>query len=155
MILATSHSPYMADHFSPVLPQMVLADFIDAQIADAKAKDVLFSLHLKATMMKVSDPILFGHAVKAYFGSVFDGHAATLAKLGVNPNDGMGNLESRIASLPDSERAAIEADIKKAMADGPALAMVDSLTLRGVPSSRFKPGFDQIVTRQRTRRALV
>ncbi|MGE0878028.1 MAG: NADP-dependent isocitrate dehydrogenase [Acidimicrobiia bacterium] len=111
--------------------------FLAEQVAAAKADGILFSVHLKATMMKVSDPILFGHAVKAYFGSVFDAHADTLAKLGVNPNDGMGNFQSRIAALPEAERAAIEADVAKAMADGPALAMVDSakgITNLHVPS---------------------
>ncbi len=111
--------------------------FLAEQIADAKAQDVLFSVHLKATMMKVSDPIIFGHAVKAYFSSVFDTHAAEFDRIGVNPNDGVAALESRIAGLPDAERTAIEAEIASALAEGPALAMVDSdkgITNLHVPS---------------------
>jgi isocitrate dehydrogenase len=98
---------------------------------------VLFSVHLKATMMKVSDPIIFGHAVRAYFGDVFTKHAATFDALGVSANDGMGDLLNRISSLPAAEREAIEADIATAIAAGPALAMVDSdkgITNLHVPS---------------------
>ncbi|MFN8120844.1 MAG: NADP-dependent isocitrate dehydrogenase [Thermoleophilia bacterium] len=114
-----------------------LEEFLAEQMASAKADDVLFSVHLKATMMKVSDPILFGHAVKTYFSSVFDAHAAELEAIGVNPNDGVAALESRIAALPEGERAAIQAEIAAALAAGPALAMVDSdkgITNLHVPS---------------------
>ena len=114
-----------------------LTAFLADQVADAKAAGVLFSVHLKATMMKVSDPIIFGHAVRAYFGDVFTKHAATFDALGVSANDGMGDLLNRIASLPAAERSAIEADIAAAIADGPALAMVDSdkgITNLHVPS---------------------
>ena len=111
--------------------------FLAEQIADAQAKDVLFSLHLKATMMKVSDPILFGHAVKTYFADVFAKHADTFERIGVNANDGMADVLTRVATLPDAERAAIEADIEAARASSAALAMVDSdrgITNLHVPS---------------------
>jgi isocitrate dehydrogenase len=111
--------------------------FLGEQLADAKAKDVLFSIHLKATMMKVSDPIIFGHAVKAYFADVFAKHADSFDRLGVNANDGMADVLNRVATLPIAERAAVEADIATALASGPALAMVDSdrgITNLHVPS---------------------
>ncbi|HEX5588119.1 MAG TPA: NADP-dependent isocitrate dehydrogenase, partial [Acidimicrobiia bacterium] len=111
--------------------------FLAAQMADAKANDVLFSIHLKATMMKVSDPILFGHAVKTYFADVFAKHADVFDRIGVNANDGMADVLTRVAALPDAERAAIEADVQTALATGPALAMVDSdrgITNLHVPS---------------------
>jgi isocitrate dehydrogenase len=114
-----------------------LDTFLNDQVEAAKAEDLLFSLHLKATMMKVSDPIMFGHAVRVYFRSVFLEHAAVLEELGVNPNNGMAALETAIAGLPDEERAAIEATIQAAYAAGPALAMVDSdkgITNLHVPS---------------------
>jgi isocitrate dehydrogenase len=106
--------------------RQALLDFLEREIADAKERGVLFSLHLKATMMKVSDPIIFGHAVRTYFSGVFDNHGDTLARLGVSPNHGMASLVSAIAELPDDEREAIEADIQAAYDDGPDLAMVDS-----------------------------
>jgi len=111
--------------------------FLAGQMADAKAADVLFSIHLKATMMKVSDPILFGHAVKTYFADVFAKHADTFDRIGVNANDGMADVLTRVATLPDTERAAVEADVAAALASGPALAMVDSdkgITNLHVPS---------------------
>jgi isocitrate dehydrogenase len=114
-----------------------LDTFLAAQMADAKAEDVLFSLHLKATMMKVSDPILFGHAVKTYFADVFAKYADTFDRIGVNANDGMADLLTRVAALPEAERAAILADIDAALSSGPALAMVDSdrgITNLHVPS---------------------
>ena len=114
-----------------------LRTFLAAELADAKAKGVLFSIHLKATMMKVSDPILFGHAVSILLADVFDKHGATLDKLGVNPNSGIGALEKALADLPEGERAAIEADIGAAMAAQPPLYMVDSdrgITNLHVPS---------------------
>jgi isocitrate dehydrogenase len=120
-----------------VMSVSALTAFLAEQVADAKAAGVLFSVHLKATMMKVSDPIIFGHAVRAYFGDVFTKHAATFDALGVSANDGMGDLLNRIASLPAAEREAIEADIAAAIAAGPALAMVDSdkgITNLHVPS---------------------
>ncbi|HPF14586.1 MAG TPA: NADP-dependent isocitrate dehydrogenase, partial [Planctomycetota bacterium] len=114
-----------------------LQAFLVEQMQDAKAKDLLFSIHLKATMMKVSDPILFGYAVKAFFGTVLDKHAATFERLGVDVNNGFGDVLARIAELPIAERAAIEADIQAALQSGPALAMVDSdrgITNLHVPS---------------------
>ncbi len=103
-----------------------LKAFLEAQVADARAKGVLFSVHLKATMMKVSDPIIFGYAVRAYFKPVFERHAAALAKAGVDVNNGFADLVAKIASLPDADRAAIEADIKAVYEHGPVVAMVDS-----------------------------
>jgi isocitrate dehydrogenase len=103
-----------------------LRKFYAAEIEDAKAKGLLLSLHLKATMMKVSDPILFGHAVHVFFEDVFAKHAAALEEAGVNPNLGLGDLYQKIQSLPDAKREEIEADIKAVYAKRPALAMVDS-----------------------------
>ncbi|MBI1302917.1 MAG: NADP-dependent isocitrate dehydrogenase [Phycisphaera sp.] len=119
------------------LSRKALVSFLESTVADAKAKGVLWSIHLKATMMKVSDPIIFGHAVKAFFKPVFEKHAAALAKAGVDVNNGFGDLVAKIASLPEAERAAIEADIKAVLANGPAIAMVDSdkgITNLHVPS---------------------
>jgi isocitrate dehydrogenase len=103
-----------------------LRDFYRRQIDDARANGQLLSVHLKATMMKVSDPILFGHAVRVFFNDVFENHAAALRDAGVNPNLGLGDLYAKIQSLPEASRAAIEADIKATYAARPALAMVDS-----------------------------
>jgi isocitrate dehydrogenase len=114
-----------------------LRDFFAKQIADAKAKGLLLSLHLKATMMKVSDPIMFGHAVEVFFQDVFSKHAETLKQLGVEPNNGIGDLYAKIQSLPEAERAAIEADLKAVYESRPELAMVDSskgITNLHVPS---------------------
>ncbi|CAE8699591.1 unnamed protein product [Polarella glacialis] len=103
-----------------------LRAFYDREIEDARAKDVLFSLHLKATMMKISDPIMFGHCVKVYFKDVFVKYADTFAKLGVDANNGLGDVESKIASLPEAERKAIQDDIKATYAKQGKMAMVDS-----------------------------
>ncbi len=111
---------------STVMRAEALNHFLVDQLAAAKAAGVLFSVHLKATMMKISDPLIFGHVVMAYFGDVYRRHADTFARLGVEPFLGIGDLEARIAELPDEERAIIEADIEAALADGPDLAMVDS-----------------------------
>src|SRR5262245_56966191 len=89
-----------------------LVDFFTQSIGDANARGVLLSLHLKATMMKVSDPIMFGHGVTAYYKDLFDKHAATFATLGVDPDNGIGDVYKKIQSLPDGHAAAIEADIK-------------------------------------------
>lgn len=120
-----------------VMSKAALRDFLAAEIADAKAQGVLFSVHLKATMMKVSDPIMFGHVVTVFFKDVFEKHAETLAKLGVDVNNGFGDLLSKIQQLPDAERAAIEADIQAVYASQPGLAMVNSdkgITNLNVPS---------------------
>ena len=114
-----------------------LLAFLREQVADAKALGVLFSLHMKATMMKVSDPIVFGHAVRVFFAGVFEKHGATFEELGANPNDGFGEIVARIKSLPTDTRAEIEADIQAAYENGPALAMVNSdkgITNLHVPS---------------------
>jgi len=103
-----------------------LRKFYADQIDDAKATGVLLSLHLKATMMKVSDPIMFGHAVTVFYKDVFEKHAATIKELGVNVNNGLGDLYAKIKNLPDAKRAEIEADIQAVYATRPALAMVDS-----------------------------
>lgn len=120
-----------------VMSISALRAFLAEQVADAKAKGVLFSVHLKATMMKVSDPILFGHVVTVFFKELFDKHAATFARIGVDVNNGFGDLLAKIALLPDAERAVIEADIAAAYANGPAIAMVNSdkgITNLHVPS---------------------
>jgi isocitrate dehydrogenase len=119
------------------MSKAALLKFLDAQVADARASGALFSLHMKATMMKVSDPIIFGHAVRSFFKPVFEKHAATLARLGVDPNNGFGDLVAKIATLPEAERAAMQADIDATLAAGPAIAMVDSdrgITNLHVPS---------------------
>lgn len=120
-----------------ILSKKALAAFIETQIARAKADGVLFSVHLKATMMKVSDPIIFGHVVRVFFKKLLEKHAATFARLGVDLNNGFGDLVSKIRTLPEPERALIEADIAAAYAEGPALAMVNSdkgITNLHVPS---------------------
>lgn len=109
-----------------VMHVKALRSFFEEQMAEAGRSGVLLSLHLKATMMKVSDPVMFGHAVTVYFKDVFEKHAATFARLGVNANNGLGDVYAKIRSLPDDERAAIEADIQATYATRPALAMVDS-----------------------------
>ncbi len=103
-----------------------LRRFIEEQIEDARKQGVLFSVHLKATMMKVSDPVMFGHFVTVFFKDVFEKHAAALKQAGVNPNLGLGDLYKKIEALPADQRAAIEADIKATYAKRPPLAMVDS-----------------------------
>ncbi|MGI2216740.1 NADP-dependent isocitrate dehydrogenase [Shewanella baltica] len=120
-----------------VLSKKALVSFYEREIENAKAEDVLLSLHLKATMMKVSDPIMFGHAVKVFFKPVFDKHAALFAELGVDVNNGFGDVYTKIATLPADSRAEVEADIAAVYAARPALAMVDSdkgITNLHVPS---------------------
>ena len=120
-----------------VMRRAALDEFLAAQIAEAKRQGVLFSVHLKATMMRVSDPIIFGHAVRAYFADVFTEHGDALRSAGVNPNDGMAALLKAIEALPDDRRAAVQEAIDAAYANGPALAMVDSdrgITNLHVPS---------------------
>ncbi len=109
-----------------VMNVRALRAFYEKQIEDAKAEGVLLSLHLKATMMKVSDPVMFGHAVTVFFKDVFEKHAATFKQLGVNPSNGLGDVYAKIATLPADKKAEIEADIKAVYAKRPALAMVDS-----------------------------
>ena len=114
-----------------------LRDFFATEIDAAKNEEVLLSLHLKATMMKVSDPIMFGHAVTVYYREVFDKHADLFAEIGVEANNGIGDVYAKIADLPDKQREQIEADIQAVYTDRPALAMVNSdkgITNLHVPS---------------------
>jgi isocitrate dehydrogenase len=120
-----------------VMNRNALRSFLAAQVEDAKKSGVLFSLHLKATMMKVSDPIMFGHAVTVFFSDLFEKHADTFQTLGVNQNNGFGDVIAKIASLPADQRTAIESDIQACLSAGPALAMVNSdkgITNLHVPS---------------------
>jgi isocitrate dehydrogenase len=122
---------------STVMNKKALVSFLDKEIKDAKEQNVLFSLHMKATMMKVSDPIIFGHAVKVYFKNVFEKHSNVLDELGVDVNNGLGNLLSKLNELTEDKKSEIEADILKAYTDGPGIAMVDSdkgITNLHVPS---------------------
>lgn len=119
------------------LSQKALITFLSEQIAEAKTQGVLFSLHLKATMMKVSDPIIFGHAVHVFFQELFDKHADTFESLGVEVNNGFGDVIARIQSLPNDQRTEIEKDIQDVFKNNPAVAMVDSdrgITNLHVPS---------------------
>ncbi len=120
-----------------VMSKWALVAFFEDQIARAKKEGILFSLHLKATMMKVSDPIIFGLAVRVFFDSVFSKHSELFVKLGIDLKNGFGDLVAKIQTLPADQRAGIEADIAAAYASGPALAMVNSdqgITNLHVPS---------------------
>ena len=120
-----------------VMSVKALRAFYDREIAAAKADDILLSLHVKATMMKISDPILFGHAVTVYYQDVFVKYAATFDRLGVNPNNGIGDVYAKIQSLPEGERNAIESDLQAVYTSRPQLAMVNSdkgITNLHVPS---------------------
>ncbi|WP_299117973.1 NADP-dependent isocitrate dehydrogenase [uncultured Winogradskyella sp.] len=119
------------------MSQKALISFLEAQVKDAKENNVLFSLHMKATMMKVSDPIIFGHAVRAYFKPLFEKHADTFEEIGVDVNNGFGNLIEKLEEVSDAKRQEIETDIKSAFENGPDLAMVNSekgITNLHVPS---------------------
>ena len=121
-----------------VMSCTALREFLAAAIDDAKANDVLLSIHMKATMMKVSDPIIFGHMVSVYYADVFAKHADTFDKLGVDPNNGIGDVYSKIEELPADQQAAIKADIEAVYETRPKLAMVDSdkgITNLHVPSN--------------------
>ncbi|MEJ1113310.1 NADP-dependent isocitrate dehydrogenase [Paenarthrobacter sp. CCNWLY172] len=120
-----------------VLRADALDEFLKAQVARAKEEGVLFSAHLKATMMKVSDPIIFGHVVKAYFSELFDTYGKQLAAAGISPNNGLAAILSGLEDLPEDVREGVKAAITKGLEDGPALAMVDSdkgITSLHVPS---------------------
>lgn len=122
---------------STMMRSQALREFYATAIDEAKAQGVLFSLHVKATMMKVSDPILFGHAVTVFFKDVFAKYADVFEELGVDPNNGLGDVYAKIQQLPDEQRAAIEADIQATYAERPELAMVNSdrgITNLHVPS---------------------
>ena len=119
------------------LSQSLLRDFLEKQIDDAKEKEILFSVHLKATMMKVSDPIIFGNVVYVFFKDVFEKHKDTFEKLGINPNNGLGALYEKIKTLSEGKRKEIESDIKSTYEKRPRLAMVNSekgITNLHVPS---------------------
>ncbi len=122
---------------STFMSAQALRDFLAGEIAASKAAGILFSLHMKATMMKVSDPIIFGHAVSVFFKDVFDKHAALIAELGVDVKNGFGDLYAKIESLPADKKTEIEADIAAVYASAPDIAMVDSdkgITNLHVPS---------------------
>ncbi len=120
-----------------VMSRKALREFIAAAIDDASKQDVLFSLHLKATMMKVSDPIIFGHVVSVFFQDVFEKHAAALEEAGVEVNNGLGDLYAKLDKLPSDQQAAIQADLEAVYQQRPKMAMVDSdrgITNLHVPS---------------------
>jgi len=120
-----------------VMSKSALVSFFDKEISLAKEQNVLLSLHMKATMMKVSDPVIFGHAVEVFYQSVFAKHADTFAKIGVDVKNGLGDVYAKIASLPEQQRAEIEADIQAVYTTRPDMAMVDSdrgITNLHVPS---------------------
>ena len=119
------------------MSKAALLNFLAKEIKDAKTQDVLLSIHMKATMMKVSDPIIFGHAVRTFFKSVFDKYANTFEEIGVDANNGFGDILDNLEDLPEAKRKEIEADIKSAFENGPDLAMVNSdkgITNLHVPS---------------------
>ncbi|SER33090.1 NADP-dependent isocitrate dehydrogenase [Arthrobacter sp. OV608] len=120
-----------------VMRAAALDEFLQAQVARAKEEGVLFSAHLKATMMKVSDPIIFGHVVKAYFSELFETYGKQLAAAGISPNNGLAAILSSLEDLPEDVREGVQSLIKKGLDEGPALAMVDSdkgITTLNVPS---------------------
>jgi len=122
---------------SSVMCKNKLRKFIEEQIEDAKEKDILFSVHMKATMMKVSDPIIFGHVVSVFFKETFEKHASTFTELGISPNNGLGDLYAKIQNLPEEKRKEIENDINECYEIRPKLAMVNSdkgITNLHVPS---------------------
>tara|TARA_R110002096_G_scaffold101565_1_gene224644 strand:+ start:3182 stop:5425 length:2244 start_codon:yes stop_codon:yes gene_type:complete len=120
-----------------VMSKKALVSFLEKQVADAREKNVLFSLHMKGTMMKVSDPIIFGHAVKAYFKDVFEKYGKVFKQLGVYVNSGLGNLLEHLQELPENKRKEIEAEIEATYKNGPRIAMVNNdkgITNLHVPS---------------------
>ncbi|MBT8290791.1 MAG: NADP-dependent isocitrate dehydrogenase, partial [Muriicola sp.] len=120
-----------------VLSKEALLSFLKEQVADAKKSGILFSVHLKATMMKVSDPIIFGHVMEVYFSKVFKKHASTFARMGISANNCLESLLEKIQQLPEKERKEIEQDITESIEEGPQLAMVNSdkgITNLHVPS---------------------
>ncbi len=122
------HSPLLAGEVidTAVMSKKALSRFLNQAMEEAKAEGILFSLHLKATMMKVSDPIIFGIAVTVFFKAVFDKHAPCFAELGINPNNGLGDVYNKIQSLPAEKQAEIEADLAAVMDSKSEIAMVDS-----------------------------
>ena len=126
--LLKSDAPLLASEIidATFMSKKMLLSFLEKSVQEAKDKNILFSLHMKATMMKVSDPIIFGHAVSVFFKDLIEKYQETFSKLGVNLNNGFGNLLTSIQSLPQDQQDAIESDIQKAIANGPDLAMVNS-----------------------------
>ena len=136
---------------SSVMHVRALRKFFEEQIEDAKKSGVLLSLHLKATMMKVSDPVMFGHAVTVYYKDVFEKHAALFKELGVNPANGLGDVYAKIQSLPAEKKAEVEADIQAVYKTRPPLAMVDSdkgITNLHVPNDIFVDASMPVVVRE-------
>ncbi|MFT6602301.1 MAG: isocitrate dehydrogenase [Dokdonia donghaensis] len=134
-----AETPVLAEEIidASLMEKQALINFLETQVTDAKEKDLLFSLHMKATMMKVSDPKIFGHAVKVFFAPVFEKYGATLDKIGVDVNNGFGDLLAKIEELPASEREEIKAAIQACYDARPDLAMVNSdkgITNLHVPS---------------------
>ncbi|MGJ8593723.1 MAG: NADP-dependent isocitrate dehydrogenase [Aquaticitalea sp.] len=134
-----ANTPLLAGEIidASTMKKEALLSFLVEQVKDAKAKNVLFSLHMKATMMKVSDPIIFGHAVRVFFKDLFDKHQATFESIGVDVNNGFGNLEEKLNQLPEAKKQEIAADIETAFSNGPSVAMVNSdkgITNLHVPS---------------------
>ncbi|NVK51645.1 MAG: NADP-dependent isocitrate dehydrogenase [Flavobacteriaceae bacterium] len=134
-----TYTPLLANEIidATVMSKKALIAFLDEQVKDAKSKNTLFSLHMKATMMKVSDPIIFGYGVQAFFKDVFEKHGEVFKQIGVNVNNGFGNLLSKLNDLPANKKAEIEADINAAYQNGPNIAMVNSdqgITNLHVPS---------------------
>ena len=134
-----AETPVLAEEIidASLMEKQALINFLETQVADAKEKDLLFSLHMKATMMKVSDPKIFGHAVKVFFAPIFEKYGATLDKIGVDVNNGFGDLLAKIEELPASEREEIKAAIQACYDARPDLAMVNSdkgITNLHVPS---------------------
>ena len=122
---------------STFMSRNALVDFFKAQVRDAKERDLLYSLHLKATMMKVSDPIIFGHGVRTYFSNLFSNHEAEINELGADPNNGLGDVLTKLAGLMRDPNGTIVTDLEKDFASGPGIAMVDSrkgITNLHVPS---------------------
>ncbi|MFB0912820.1 MAG: NADP-dependent isocitrate dehydrogenase, partial [Glaciecola sp.] len=109
-----------------VMSKLALINFFEKEINSAKEQDVLLSLHMKATMMKVSDPVIFGHAVEVFYKSVFAKHTDTFTEIGVDVKNGLGDVYAKIASLPEQQQAEIEADIQAVYGIRPEMAMVDS-----------------------------
>ncbi len=127
-IILKDHAPLLAGEIidAAVMSKNALREYYAQQMADAKTEDILLSLHLKATMMKVSDPVIFGHAVSVYFAEVFNKYQDVFARLGIDPNNGLGDLYNKIQSLPEQQQAEIKADIEACYQTRPALAMVNS-----------------------------
>jgi len=122
---------------STFMSRNALVDFFKAQVRDAKERDLLYSLHLKATMMKVSDPIIFGHGVRTYFSNLFSNHEPEINELGADPNNGLGDVLTKLAGLMRDPNGTIVTDLEKDFASGPGIAMVDSrkgITNLHVPS---------------------